>query len=218
MDRDRARNATGGRTRELRTRLAQEAARVMAEQGIRDYHVAKLKAAERLGIRDDKTLPRNSEIEQALREYQRLYQFDTQPQLLRERRRIAVEAMKFFHAFEPRLVGAVLEGTADEHSAVTLHLFSDDPDAVPRYLQENHIPYEVQDRRLRIDRETWEEFPVYVFSADDIAMDLTVLPRDALRQAPFDRIAEKPMKRASLSAVEALLAEERGQDRSVQHE
>jgi hypothetical protein len=199
------RQASGNRTRELRARLAQEAARVMAEQGVRDYHVAKLKAAERLGIRDDKSLPRNSEIEQALREYQRLFRFDTQPQLLRERRRIAVEAMKFFFRFEPRLVGAVLEGTADAHSAVTLHLFSDDPDAVPRYLQEQRIPYEEQNRKLRTDRETWIEYPVFVFSADDVAIDLTVLPLDALRQAPLDRIAEKPMKRASLGAVEALL-------------
>jgi hypothetical protein len=207
VDRGRAQKAAGNRTRELRARLAQEAARVMAEQGVRDFHVAKLKAAERLGIRDDKTLPRNSEIEAALREYQRLYRSDTLPQLLRERRLVAVEAMKFFRRFEPRLVGAVLEGTADEHSAVTLHLFSDDPEAVPRYLQEQRIPYEPQTRRLRVDRGTWQEYPVYLFAADDVPIDLTVLPLDALRQAPLDRVAEKPMKRASVGAVEALLAE-----------
>ena len=61
------------RTRERRHRLAHEAARLMAEGGIRDYHQAKLKAAERLGIHDDASLPRNREIEDALREYQRLF-------------------------------------------------------------------------------------------------------------------------------------------------
>jgi hypothetical protein len=35
-----------------------------------------------------------------------------------------------------------------------------------------------------------------------------VLPHNALRQAPLDRIDEKPMRRASLAAVEILLAEE----------
>ena len=60
------------RTRERRQRLAHEAARLMAEGGIRDYHQAKLKAAQRLGIHDDASLPRNREIEDALREIARL--------------------------------------------------------------------------------------------------------------------------------------------------
>ena len=56
------------RLRERRERLAGEAARLMAETGIADFHQAKLKAATRLGIHDDASLPRNSEIEAALRE------------------------------------------------------------------------------------------------------------------------------------------------------
>ena len=69
----RARQHAETRTRERRTRLAHEAARLMAEGGIRDFHQAKLKAATRLGIHDDASLPRNREIEDALREYQRLF-------------------------------------------------------------------------------------------------------------------------------------------------
>ena len=72
----RARQHAETRTHERRTRLAQEAARLMAVGGIRDFHQAKLKAAERLGIHDDASLPRNREIEDALREYQRLFQGD----------------------------------------------------------------------------------------------------------------------------------------------
>ena len=37
---------------------------------MRDFHLAKRKAAQRLGIFDDASLPRNREIEDALREYQ----------------------------------------------------------------------------------------------------------------------------------------------------
>ena len=106
------------RTREARIRVAQEAARLMTEHGIRDFAQAKRKAAERMGVFDEQSMPKNAEIEDALREYQRLFQSDFQPDLLRERRETAVEAMKFFSAFDPRLVGAVLEGTADEHTAV----------------------------------------------------------------------------------------------------
>ena len=191
-----------------RRRVAQEAARLMTEHGIRDFHRAKLKAAERLGIDDAQALPRNQEIEDALREHQRLFLGDRQPQLLRARREAAVEAMRFLAPFEPRLVGAVLDGTADEWSAVRLHVFSDDPDAVYQFLRERGVPFETETRRLRATRDTQVEYPVLLFAAGELPFDLTVMPRNALRQAPLDRIDEHPMRRAPLAAVEALLAQD----------
>ena len=191
-----------------RLRVAQEAARLMSEHGIRDFHHAKLKAADRLGILDAQALPRNLEIEQALREHQRLFLADSQPQLLRQRREAAVEAMRFLAPFEPRLVGSVLEGTADAHSAVCLHVYSDDPEAVVLYLRERGVPIETQVRRLRYSRDEQPEYPVLLFAADELPFDLTVLPRDALRQAPLDRTDDRPMRRAALAQVEMLLAED----------
>jgi hypothetical protein len=125
--------------------------------------------------------------------------------LLRQRREAAVEAMRFLAPFEPRLVGAVLEGSADAHSAVCLHVFSDDPDAVALYLHDHGVPFETQTRRLRSNRDDQPEYPVLLFAADELPFDLTVLPRDALRQAPLDRIDDRPMRRATLAAVEELL-------------
>src|SRR4029077_5157090 len=69
----------GGRDSENRRRIAVEAARLISEHGIRDYHVAKRRAAERLGIAADTALPKNSEIEEALREHQRLFDAKEQP-------------------------------------------------------------------------------------------------------------------------------------------
>lgn len=194
------------RTRETRQRLAHEAARLMAEGGIRDFHQAKTRAAARLGVLDESALPRNAEIEQALREYQRLFLGEQQVCALRARREAALEAMRFFERFDPRLVGPVLEGSADAHSAVCLHLYSDEPEAVRLFLAEHGIPIEEESRRLRLDRERSGVFPVYVFSADGIPFDLTVLPLDALRQAPLDKIDERPMRRASLAALRELVS------------
>jgi len=197
------------RAHEQRRRIAVEAARLIAEGGLRDYRQAKLKAAQRLGIFDDLSLPKNGEIEDALREHQRLFRANDQPETLRSLREAALEAMRFFADFEPRLVGPVLDGTADEHSAVCLHLHDDGGDRVAVFLQERGIPYEERTRRLRLERETTADVPVFVFSAGDSAIDITVLPYDRLRQAPLDRIDEKPMRRANLAAVEELV---RGQD------
>jgi hypothetical protein len=199
-----------GRSRELRRRIALEAARLMSEHGIRDFHLAKRKAAERIGVGEDVGLPKNSEIEQALREHQRLFQASEQPQRLRRLREIARDAMRFFVRFDPRLVGSVLEGTADRHSAVCLHLFSDAPQDVAGFLHEQGIPFEEQNRRLRMNHDAQEEYPVLLFSADDAAIDLTVLPHDAIRQAPLDRVDERPMRRATLATLEKLLADDDG--------
>jgi hypothetical protein len=203
-----ARKHAETRIRERRHRLANEAARLMAEGGIRDYHLAKLKAAERLGIFDDASLPRNREIEDALREYQRLFRGDAHAQGLRQRREAALKALAFFADFDARLVGPVLDGTADAHAPVALHLYTDDAEAVVRFLDEHLIPAESRTRRLRLDRERQKDLPVWLFSAEDLTFDLTVLPRDALRQAPLSGVDEKPMKRATGAQLRELLAAE----------
>ncbi len=197
--------SASGRMAEQRRRIAVEAAWLISETGLRDYRQAKLKAAQRLGIPDEAALPKNGEIEDALREHQRLFLGDSQPRVLRHMREVAREAMRFFSRFEPRLVGAVLEGTADEHSAVCLHLYTDQPLEVESRLLEHAIPFDVQTRRIRLDRDLWGDFSVFLFSADDCAIDVTVLPYDRLRQAPLDRVSEKPMQRATRDALEALL-------------
>jgi len=197
-----------GRSHQLRRRVALEAARLISEHGMRDYRQAKLKAAERLGLHDEQQLPRNREIEDALREHQRLFQSDSQPQALRARREAAAKAMRFLQAYESRLVGPVLEGTADSHSAVCLHVFCDAPEEIALFLQERGIPFEQRTRTLRTDRQHSAEFPVLLFAAEGIAIDLTLFPREALRQPPLDRIDERPMRRASLSSLETMLAEE----------
>lgn len=203
-----ARQHAETRTRERRRRLAHEAARLMAEGGIRDYHQAKLKAASRLGIHDDASLPRNREIEDALREYQRLFVGGAHRDALRARRDAALRALEFFAAFDARLVGPVLEGTADANAPVALQLYTDDAEAVARFLEEHRIPADSRNRRLRLDRSREGDFPVWVFSAEELSFDLTVLPADALRQAPLSGVDEKPMKRASASQLRQMLAEE----------
>ncbi len=196
------------KTRERRQRIAHEAARLIAESGVSDFHQAKLKAAHRLGIHDDASLPNNREIEEALREYQRLFQGDAQLSALRQRREAALRALDFFAPFDARLIGPVLDGTADANAPVQLQLYTDDAEAVPRFLEDHRIPAETRSRRIRLDRERTLDCPAWLFCAEDLSFDITVLPHDALRQAPLSNIDEKPMRRASMAQLRALLVEE----------
>ena len=197
-----------GRASQLRRRVALEAARLISEHGIRDYQLAKRKAARHVGVSEDGYLPRNREIEDALREHQRLFRADAQAEALQARREAAREVMRFLERFEPRLVGPVLTGTADVHSPVNLHVFDDSPERVAVWLHDHGIAFETRARIFRLDRQRNAEYPVLLFDADGVAMDITIFPLDALRQAPLDRTDERPQQRASLAALDALLCKD----------
>jgi hypothetical protein len=190
-----------------RLRIAQEAARLMADEGIHDFATAKRKAVERLGLAGLRNLPGNLEIEQALIAHQQLFRSLTQPQRLHHLRQVALAAMREFAVFSPRLVGPVLTGTADEHSPVQLHLFADTPEQLDLYLLERNIPYEWDARMVRLSPERQERFPVCHFTAGDVAMELTVFPMDGLRQAPLSPVDGRPMRRLTLQGLEELLRE-----------
>src|ERR1700687_1750280 len=108
------------RAEDLRRALAQEAARIMAEHGIGDFLQAKRKAADRLGVNDVAVLPKNIEIEAALREHQRLFGRDSHDHTLKEQRRIALDTMRLLDEFHARLVGTVLNRTATNYRHLNL--------------------------------------------------------------------------------------------------
>lgn len=191
----------------MRTRIAQEAARLIAEEGITDFLTAKRKAAQHLGAPNTRFMPRNQEIEQALLIHQRLFQADTQPQILHGLRRTAIEAMKRFEAFKPRLTGAVLNGTAGAHADIELHLFAATAKDVALFLLEQKIPFESNQRRFRFEREIWEEIPSFQFYAGDHSIVLAVFPLDGRREAPRSPVDGRPMARADLKTVEAMITE-----------
>jgi hypothetical protein len=195
------------RSENLRLALAQEAARVMAEHGIRDYLMAKRKAAERFGVVDSAALPKNTEIEEALAQYQRLFAPDAHAETLLTQRHAALRAMRCLADFAPRLVGPVLSGTATEHSEVQLHLFADTAEAVILNLIDRAIPHEVTERRIKMGAERVLACPAVRFTIDDQPIDATVFAADGIRQAPMSPVDGKPMRRASLGEVEALIGD-----------
>jgi hypothetical protein len=189
----------------LRRALAQEAARIMAQHGIHDFLTAKRKAATALGVTDSSALPRNTEIEQALAEYQRLFDAGGHRQSLEEQRRAALHAMHGLAQFEPRLVGPVLTGTATEHADIQLHLFADRSENVALQLMDQGIAHEVTERRVRLDAERIKAYPGLRFEVLNRNVEATVFPLDGIRQAPVSPVDGKPMRRADVAELTSLL-------------
>ncbi len=192
---------------DVRRALAQEAARIMVEHGVDDYLFAKRKAAERLGAGEHVALPKNSEVEAAIVEYQRLFASETHEGQLAEQRRAALDAMELLEEFEPRLVGPVLAGTATPHQEISLHLFADTPEAVSFRLMDAGIKYRVLEKRVKMNAERVLQLPGVSFETEEFAFDAVVFPRDGIRQSPLSPTDGKPMKRADRTEVEMLVGE-----------
>ena len=188
----------------MRARIAAAAARIMAEDGIDDFALAKRKAARSLGAADSEALPANDEVEDELRAYRALYQAEEHPQRIAELRALALEAMRALERFHPYLTGPVLKGIAGPYAEIDLQLFPESSKDVELFLLERNIPFATQEaRRYSGDR----AHAVSVFSLlwQDTPLRLSVFdPRDervALKTSQAGRV----MDRAGIAEVGALL-------------
>ena len=195
-----------GNNRQMRERIAQLAARLMAVDGIDDYALAKRKAARQAGAPDTRNLPNNDEVEHALRAYQQLYQADEQRERLRHLRQRARDMMELLARFDPYLSGAVLSGSAGKYSEIDLLLFTDSMKDVEMFLLDRRIAYRSGERRLHIGDEA-RGVPNFGVSTEDADFDITVFaPRDLraqIRSTPEGR----PLERVRIDWLNATLAE-----------
>jgi hypothetical protein len=187
--------------------IAAAAARIMAEEGIDDFALAKRKAAKRLGAAESESLPGNDEIEAELREYLALYQAEEHPERILELRRVALHAMKTLERFNPYLTGAVLAGLAGPYAQIELQLFPESSKEVELFLLDRDLQYDATDeRRYTGDRAravavielTWQGIPLRLSVFD---------PRDE-RSALKNSLAGRVATRAGIAEVAGLLGGE----------
>lgn len=188
-----------------RQQLAQVAARLMAEQGIRDFRVAKHKAAHQMGIDVRQSiLPKNSEIEAALAEHQRLFSAEQQPAELADMRRAALSAMRLLADFKPRLVGDVLSGLANAHSDIQLHVFAEYSESFDLFLESRGIPFEIVERRYRYP-EGHRFLPAFRFVAGEHRFEAALFSETGIREAPRSLVDGSPMDRANAARVAQII-------------
>jgi hypothetical protein len=191
---------------ELRLKLAEEAARLMVEHGIQDYGLAKRKAAERLGVRASAgALPSNAQIHEQVAERQRIFEPAELDRRVVKLRSVAAAVMVLLEEFRPKLVGAVLEGTATLSSAIELHVFSDAPEAVSAALEQRGFRVRDSQRRYRFGRELTEQIPGFELIVDDEELEVMVFPERGSSHSPLSPVDGRPMRRAARAAVMALL-------------
>ena len=157
-------------TAQLRTQIANAAARLIAENGLTDYAQAKRKAARSLGLPDSTPLPENAEVDSELRSYQRLFQNEEQSERIAHLRRKAVEMMAIVERFNAYLTGPVLDGSAGRYAEIDIQLFTDSAKDVEIFLLNQHLDF--AHSVPRTDRAE----AVLTIDDDDAVINLIVYP------------------------------------------
>lgn len=188
----------------LRTSIAAAAARIMAEDGVDDFALAKRKAARQLGAPDTRELPGNQEIEAELRAYRALYQADEHAERVRDLRQAALEMMQLLEGFHPYLAGSVLSGTAGLYAEIELQVFPESSKELELFFLDRDVKFEIADtRRYAGDRP--HDASILRVERGGLHFRIVVHdPRDerlSLRKSAAGRAIE----RATMAEVEALL-------------
>lgn len=164
-----------------RASIASAAARLMAEDGVADYRLAKRKAARQLGFPEHTAYPDNAEVEAELRAYRSLYQEEVHPELIRAMRQSALRLLELLADYSPHLAGSVLDGTAGEHSHIDILLFADSAKEVEIFLLNHGIAFEhVEPRNERAEA-------VLVLETDTTNANLVIFPPQLERVAMKQR-------------------------------
>jgi hypothetical protein len=189
----------------VRARIAATAARLMAEDGIDDFALAKRKAARQLGALEAQALPTNDEIEAELRAYRALYQADEQEQRIAELREVALDAMRTLEKFNPYLTGPVLKGIAGPYAEIELQLFPDSTKEVEIFLLDRGISFATHEAR-RFSGDRMRAVSVLSLAWRDVPMRLSLFDARDERVALKTSQAGRVMERAGIAEVGAMLA------------
>jgi len=193
----------------IRGMIAREAARLMYEDGVKEYRDAKRKAAKAFGPEKSlclgSHLPSNAEIHEELGRFIQMYEGKVQPERLLRMRLLALSFLELFSPFRPFLVGSVLAGTVTERSDIDLHLFADSPEEVEGFLQERDIPFDSELVSIRHGGEV-HDYPHLFLEEDGIVIECSVYARSERHRRPVSSITGRPMERADAARLRKLIA------------
>ncbi len=197
----------------IRDEIAAAAARLIAEDGV-DYAGAKRRAAREVtgdARPPSDCMPGNDEVEAAVREHQALFLGDTQPARLLALRTAACDVMRFLQdagiGLTPFATGAIVNGTAGEHSDIHLQVFDDNAKDLEIFLLNAGVDFEVSEGDGSRSGETlsflWPRRRIGAPPAARVAQEAVHLAV----VDPRDRRTVPPGERLGLAALERLIVD-----------
>ncbi len=199
----------------LRLGMAREAARLMYEEGVKQYFDAKRMAARRLvGFRSGtkngcrpRDLPSNGEIREALLELAELTEGQDRAARQFAMRVVALELMADLAAFAPRLIGSVATGHVHRRSDIDLHVFTDAIEELEAELYRLGWAWETELVTIRTGN-TFRDYCHIYLVEHPFPVELSVYPKRELRVVTRSSTDGKQIKRLKRAGLEAVIASE----------
>jgi len=196
----------GDRLREL---IAKEAARLMYEDGIKEYRDAKRKAARRFGSEKalclGSHLPSNAEIHEELFRLLDLHEERVLPERVLRLRLMALNYLEILVPFTPYLIGSVLSGVVTDRSDIDLHLFADSTEEVEDFLGQRSLPYELEVVTIRKGGE-FVDYPHLYLEEEGVVIECTVYPTEERYRIPKSSITGRRIERADAKKLRKIIA------------
>ena len=200
----------------IRGLIASEAARLMYEEGVKEYRDAKRKAAKRFGpekaLSLGSHLPTNAQIHEEL---VRLIAFKEQyllPERILRLRVTALAYLEIFNDFSPYLVGSVLSGAVTSRSDIDIHLFADSVEQVEDLLERRGMPFETETVPIRKGGIITDYTHVYL-EDEGTVIECSVYPVAERRNRTVSSITGKSMERAGRAQLKKIIAESLDQEK-----
>jgi hypothetical protein len=191
----------------IRRQIALLAARLMYQREESEYFTAKRKAARQLGVEyryRPHDLPSNAEIRDQIQALANLMEGDQRQANLKEMRVAAFSMMRRLDRFHPKLIGSVWTGHIRPGSDIDLHLFSDNASSVTNALDEHHLRYTLE--RKRVVKHNEERIFTHVHVSEQFEFELTIYAKEKIGYSFKSSITGRAIERASLKELEQFLA------------
>lgn len=197
----------------LRAIITAEAARLMYEEGVKQYFTAKRLAAKRILGRVEgrrlrhrpADLPSNGEIREALLLLAERCEGASRTRRLFAMRVVALEVMKRLTPFEPRLIGSVSTGHIRRGSDIDIQVFTDDEDSLEQALKREGFEFERENVTIQKNGQFRDYVHYHLVHHFDV--ELTAYPFRELGQRPRSSTDGKPIDRVRASRLQKLVVE-----------
>ena len=177
-----------------RSIVATRAAEIIMEEGVTDYLFAKKKAAKSLGLLTNDNLPSNQEIDNALKEYQNIFQEEVDSAIINKIKEEALNTMVLFEDFNPHLTGQLLEGLIPKFPKIQINLFTDNIKEVEYTLLNNNIAFDVKDtiyQEKLSKKKSTKTIPAFILEGVWFPIELKVYFENDIRSKKNNLLSNK---------------------------
>ena len=137
-------------SKNIKISVANLAAQLIMEEGIKDYLFAKKKAAKSLGLNENVSLPTNSQIDKAIDDFNKIFNPNIDIEFLQQFKNQALEVMNIFKNFKPHLMNQLSEGIIPKFPEIKINLFADNLKDVEYVLLNSEMSYDFKEVKMNI--------------------------------------------------------------------